>query len=200
MSSPKSITIFTIGFTKKNAEKFFNLLKDNGVKRIVDTRLNNVSQLAGFAKRDDLKFFLKNLKGRGIDYVHDTELAPEQDILDNFKKTKGKIDEKWEIYKGAFNKLIEGKEIEKKWENKDILDGDCLLCSEHEPNYCHRSLVVEYLQKKWEGKVEIEIIDLPLGVGRQPAKQEKSGRPTGIRQCWNQFTLLLGWRPGEKGK
>ena len=78
--------VCTIGFTHKNAEEFFARLKKSGVKRVVDVRLNNISQLAGFSKRDDLKFFLKRILG--IEYVHSTILAPTQDILDEYKRTK----------------------------------------------------------------------------------------------------------------
>jgi len=139
--------IYTIGFTKKKAEQFFNVLKESGVKRIVDVRLNNVSQLAGFAKRDDLKYFLKTICD--IDYVHIPEFAPNKEILDAFKKKKGD----WSTYQKSFLKLIKERQIDKKYIGK-ILDGDCFLCSEEKPDNCHRRLVSEYLEKCW-GEIKI---------------------------------------------
>jgi len=94
------IKLFTVGFTKKNAEKFFDILRTSGVKRIIDIRLNNVSQLAGFAKRDDLKYFLKTICD--LDYIHQLELAPNKDILDEYKKNNGD----WKIYEKDFIKSI----------------------------------------------------------------------------------------------
>lgn len=136
------IQLFTIGFTQKSAENFFELLLQNKVKRIIDVRLNNVSQLAGFAKRKDLPYFLQKI-GK-IDYKHQTNLAPTQDILDAYKKQKGD----WETYETKFIKLMEARKIEEKL-SPDLLDGGCLLCSEAEPHYCHRRLVAEYLKERW---------------------------------------------------
>ena len=145
----KNIEIFTIGFTKKKAEYFFEKLKTAGVKRIVDVRLNNVSQLAGFAKKDDLIYFLKQLGG--MDYVHIPELAPTKDILDAYKKQKGD----WETYERKFIELMERRHIEDKIP-KEVLDEGCLLCSEDKPHHCHRRLVAEYLKSKWNVNVEIK--------------------------------------------
>jgi len=145
----KNIEIFTIGFTKKKAEYFFEKLKTAGVKRIVDVRLNNVSQLAGFAKKDDLIYFLKQLGG--MDYVHIPELAPTKDILDAYKKQKGD----WETYERKFIELMERRHIEDKIP-KEVLDEGCLLCSEDKPHHCHRRLVAEYLKSKWNDNVEIK--------------------------------------------
>lgn len=139
--------IFTIGFTKTTAEKFFARLQKAGVKRMVDVRLNNISQLAGFAKRDDLRYFLKTICS--IDYAHRPELAPTQDMLDAYKKDGGK----WDDYERKFVSLIESRHIEDTVPH-DLLDGACLLCSEDKPHHCHRRLVAEYLKKKW-GDVEI---------------------------------------------
>lgn len=143
------IEIFTIGFTKKKAEYFFEKLKKAGVKRVVDVRLNNVSQLAGFAKKDDLIFFLKEIGD--MDYMHLPELAPTKDILDAYKKHKGD----WETYERKFIELMERRHIEDKIP-KEILDKGCLLCSEDKPHNCHRRLVAEYLKKKWDEEVEIK--------------------------------------------
>ena len=138
----KNIKIFTIGFTKKTADAFFEKLKQSGAKRIVDVRLNNVSQLAGFAKKNDLIYFLKEISD--MDYVHLPDMAPTKDILDEYKKNKGD----WNTYEYKFMKLMEQRCIEKQ-DIKNILHQGCLLCSEHEPDHCHRRLVIEYLKKKW---------------------------------------------------
>ena len=139
--------LFTIGFTKKPAEAFFTKLKRSGAKRVVDVRLNNVSQLAGFAKRNDLEFFLREICH--MDYVHLPELAPTQDILDEYKKDRGD----WAVYKQRFLELMRKRQIEKRVEPNLVADG-CLLCSEDRPDYCHRRLVAEYLKSHW-GEVEV---------------------------------------------
>ena len=141
--------IFTIGFTKTSAEDFFSRLSQSGASRIVDVRLNNVSQLAAFAKRDDLKFFAATICGAG--YEHFPQLAPTKEILNAYKKSKGS----WEEYEEKFLKLMEERRIE--GIDPRLLDGGCLLCSEHTPHHCHRRLVAEYLQEKWN---DVEIIHL----------------------------------------
>jgi uncharacterized protein (DUF488 family) len=140
----------TIGFTKKSAETFFSKLKKSGAKRLVDVRLNNVSQLAGFAKRNDLKFFLHEICH--MDYVEMPELAPTQDILDEYKKNKGD----WAVYEMKFLELMRKREVEKRIDPAIIADG-CLLCSEDKPHHCHRRLVAEYLNLHW-GNVDISHI------------------------------------------
>ena len=143
--------LFTIGFTKKSAEVFFTRLRDAGVKRIVDVRLNNVSQLAGFSKKDDLRYFAKAICN--IDYVHIPDLAPTAAILDPYKKGKHTD---WELYRRQFLELIHARKIE--WTlSSDLFDGGCLLCSEESPHHCHRRLVAEYLRDRWN-HVEIEHI------------------------------------------
>lgn len=137
----QSINLFTIGFTKKTAQDFFTLISDAGVKRIIDTRLNNVSQLAGFAKRKDLEYFLKKIAN--IDYIHILDLAPTKEILDNYKKKNGD----WETYEKSFLELIKKRQIENKI-SREVIDGGCLLCSEAKPHNCHRRLVAEYLNNK----------------------------------------------------
>jgi uncharacterized protein (DUF488 family) len=139
--------LFTIGFTKKSAEQFFKLLKQEGLTRVVDTRLNNVSQLAGFTKRDDLKFFLREVLG--IDYVHMPLLAPTKEILDGYKKNGGD----WSVYERKFVDLVKNRKIESKI-SREVLSGACLLCSEPTPHHCHRRLVAEYLSDKW-GDIDI---------------------------------------------
>jgi uncharacterized protein (DUF488 family) len=143
----KKIDLFTIGFTQKSAEKFFKTIINAGVKRIVDTRLNNVSQLAGFAKRADLEYFLKKIAG--IEYVHLLDLAPTKDILDESKKNKGD----WQVYEKNFLQLISQRQIEK-IVSPELLASSCLLCSEAKPHHCHRRLVAEYLNNKW-GNINI---------------------------------------------
>ena len=134
--------LFTIGFTRKTAEKFFRLLSESGVKRVVDVRLNNSSQLAGFSKQTDLQYFLKELCG--IDYVHVPDLAPTKSILDAYKKHKGS----WDVYEQEFFSLMESRRIDEVLA-RDIIDQSCLLCSEDKPHHCHRRLVAEYLADKW---------------------------------------------------
>jgi uncharacterized protein (DUF488 family) len=136
------MNIYTIGFTKKNAEQFFNRLKQPGLVRLVDIRLNNVSQLAGFTKKNDLRYFLKELCN--IDYVHLPELAPSQDILDEYKKNGGA----WDVYERKFMALLANRKIEETV-SRVLIDGGCLLCSEATPEHCHRRLVAEYLADKW---------------------------------------------------
>ncbi len=142
------MTIFTIGFTKKSAEAFFTRLKTPGVKRLVDVRLNNTSQLAGFTKKDDLRYFTKAICN--IDYMHLPELAPTAEILDAYKKSRHAD---WQQYEREFLQLIESRRIE--ITPREILDGGCLLCSEETPEHCHRRLVAEYLKEHW-GDVTIE--------------------------------------------
>ena len=140
------VQIFTIGFTKTTAEHFFGRLKESQSRKLIDVRLNNVSQLSGFAKREDLKFFAKNLCNMG--YVHDPELAPTKSMLEAYRKKQ--ID--WSDYENQYFDLLVQRQIEKL--RPSDLDGCCLLCSEDKPHFCHRRLVAEYLDAKW-GSVEI---------------------------------------------
>lgn len=139
---------FTIGFTQKNAEQFFRLLKRNDVARIIDVRLNNVSQLSGFAKKDDLKYFLAELCH--ADYIHIRDLAPTQDILGAYQKKSIT----WQAYEDKFLNLMAQRNIERTID-KNLLDHGCLLCSEHQPHQCHRRLVVEYLNRHWDSALEV---------------------------------------------
>jgi uncharacterized protein (DUF488 family) len=140
--------IYTIGFGQKSASEFFGALERAGIKRLVDIRLNNTSQLAGFTKKDDLRYFLRRILL--ADYRHEPMLAPTQDILDTFKKSKGS----WEDYERSLLALMDDRKAE------DILDRSLfetptvLLCSEPKPDKCHRRLVAEYLKSNW-GNVEI---------------------------------------------
>lgn len=139
--------LYTIGFTKKSAETFFSALRNAGVKTLVDVRLNNVSQLAGFAKKADLAYFVEEILK--IDYIHLPLLAPTQDILTAYKTQKGD----WRVYEKAFLKLMEERRIASAID-RETLDRGCLLCSEDRPDHCHRRLVAEYLREQW-GEVEI---------------------------------------------
>ncbi len=139
--------LFTIGFTKTSAEEFFARLSRANVKKLIDVRLNNVSQLAGFAKKEDLRFFTEAICH--IPYEHMQALAPTQDMLDNYKKQNGS----WSAYEKRFLELMAQRKIETLDRSK--LEQSCLLCSEDKPHHCHRRLVAEYLKEKW-GDVEIE--------------------------------------------
>ena len=141
--------VFTIGFTQTTAADFFGKLRRYGIRRLVDVRLNNISQLAGFAKRDDLKYFASALCGVG--YQHVAALAPTQDMLDEYNKNGGD----WDSYAATFNDLITTRHIETM--DRKSLDGGCLLCSEDKPHHCHRRLVAEYLKQKWS---DVEIVHL----------------------------------------
>jgi uncharacterized protein (DUF488 family) len=134
--------LFTIGFTKKTARGFFELLRGSGAKRIVDVRLNNVSQLAGFAKKDDLAYFASAICG--MDYIHLPALAPTQEMLDRYRKDGGD----WQTYERQFLELMRQRRIEDATSKEAIADG-CLLCSEDKPHHCHRRLVAEYLKEHW---------------------------------------------------
>lgn len=148
-TTSNKITIFTIGFAGKSAKEFFEKLQKAGVKRLIDVRLNNVSQLAGFTKRRDLEYFLQVIAD--IDYAHYDDLAPTKDILDSFKKMK-EID--WSDYERRFTRLMNEREPEERHLPQEF-DGACLLCSEATPEHCHRRLVVERLKERW-GNVEIK--------------------------------------------
>jgi uncharacterized protein (DUF488 family) len=147
---PEPINVFSIGFTKKRADEFFGKLRAAGIKHVVDVRLNKVSQLAGFSKRDDLKYFLKEILN--VEYVEAPLLAPTQEMLDAYRKNKGG----WDAYEHDFLKLMTDRHIEDKIE-PSLLACGCLLCSEDTPHHCHRRLVLEYLQKRW-GNLSIKHI------------------------------------------
>ncbi|MDZ4753080.1 MAG: DUF488 domain-containing protein [Phycisphaerae bacterium] len=140
--------MLTIGFTNKPAERFFAALRAAGVRRVVDVRLNNTSQLAGFSKRDDLIYFLREICDIG--YVHLPELAPTADVFDAYKKHGGS----WEVFEHEFLSLMEKRRIDQSIA-RDVIDQGCLLCSEDKPHNCHRRIVAEYLTKKW-GNVATE--------------------------------------------
>lgn len=142
------IKLYTIGFTKKSAEYFFNLLRNNGVKRLVDVRISNSSQLAGFAKGKDLEFFVKEICH--IPYQHIVDFAPSKDLLDRWHKEEVT----WDEYEKIYIKMLQDREIIRKFGVKTF-DGACFLCSEDTPEQCHRRLLVEFMKKNCTEKVEI---------------------------------------------
>ena len=142
------ITLYTIGFTKKSAEQFFNLLKNNNVKQLVDVRISNSSQLAGFAKGKDLEFFVKEICH--IPYRHITDFAPSKELLDLWHKQEVT----WEEYEKTYIQLLKERNVLRDYGVKSF-DGSCFLCSEDTPEQCHRRLLAEYLQKHSKEKVTI---------------------------------------------
>lgn len=143
--------LYTLGFTQKSAEQFFNLLQANAVQVVVDTRLRPDSQLSGFAKQRDLPYFLQVLIGCG--YRHETQMAPTDNLLDHYRKDKS-----WANYEVNFKALLHERDLinhlERDWWDQH---STCLLCSEHEPDHCHRRLVAEYLASYWP---TLEIVHL----------------------------------------
>lgn len=139
--------VYSIGFTEKNAEDFFGLIRNKNIKRLIDVRLNNVSQLAGFAKKNDLQFFLKEICD--IEYIHMSDLAPTKSILDGVKN--GSMS--WEEYENQFIELMAKRNVERI--DRQIVEDSCLLCSEHKPHHCHRRLVIEYLNKQWNTEFSV---------------------------------------------
>ncbi|MBU3916447.1 MAG: DUF488 domain-containing protein [Proteobacteria bacterium] len=143
-------TLFTIGFTKKTAEDFFTLIKHNHIKCVIDIRLNNASQLAGFSKKTDLEYFLKEIYDCG--YRHLPILAPTKNILDSYKKKKIS----WGNYTLQYNALLKSRGIENLI-SLDDLNESCFLCSESTADHCHRRLAAEYLKNKHE---QIKIVHI----------------------------------------
>jgi len=134
--------LYTIGFTRKSAQRFFELLRTSGAKRVVDVRLHNTSQISGFAKQDDLRWFLRELCG--MDYVHRTDLSPSPELLAAWHAHE--ID--WPTYERRFQALLRERRVETTVP-KSLLADACLLCSEHTPEHCHRRLVAEHLSDVW---------------------------------------------------
>ncbi len=139
--------IYSIGFTQKSAGEFFGALKAHGIERLLDVRLNNTSQLAGFAKASDLPYFLREICGAA--YEHEPLLAPTQEILDAFKKRKGS----WDAYTEAYLALIRSRGVETALSKESFQKKTVLLCSEPTAEHCHRRLALEYLQKHWKDVV-----------------------------------------------
>jgi len=144
------IKLYTIGFTGKSAETFFNLLRNSGVKTIIDTRINNVSQLAGFAKGLDLKFFAGEIGH--MSYEHNLDFAPTKELLSRYRDKQMT----WKEYEVEYLNLLDIRKVAQKT-NIDLLHENCLLCSEHTPEKCHRRLLAEYLKHV---RTDIEITHL----------------------------------------
>ena len=144
--------LYTIGFTQKSAREFFNKIKNNNIDLLIDIRLNNISQLAGFAKGKDLEYFLKEICN--CEYVHDDVFAPTKELLDNYRANKVS----WNEYENVFAKIMASRQIEERFKKLyKNYENVCLLCTEPTAEQCHRRLVAEYLQKHCEN---IEIIHI----------------------------------------
>jgi uncharacterized protein (DUF488 family) len=139
-----TMELLTIGFTKKSAEEFFTTLRRAGVRQLVDVRLNNVSQLAGFTKKNDLAFFLREVLD--VAYVHEIRLAPLAEQLEAYRS--GTMS--WEEYEVAYTALLRERKVEKAIPRSLFEVRSVLLCSEEKPEHCHRRLAAEYLVKKWK--------------------------------------------------
>ncbi len=136
--------IYTIGFTKKSAREFFERLRTAGARKVIDVRINNTSQLAGFTRREDLKYFLQSILG--IDYVHEPRLAPTPELLRSYRQKE--ID--WFEYEQRFFGLLSERHVDLIL-SREFFDGpSVLLCSEATADRCHRRLIVEYLDRQWK--------------------------------------------------
>jgi uncharacterized protein (DUF488 family) len=147
------LNIYTIGFTKKSAEEFFEALRRSGAKHLLDIRLNNTSQLAGFTKRNDLAYFLKHLVD--MEYHEVSMLAPDESILKEYRKTGD-----WTEYEKRYLELIRHRNAEKHITPALLEEGVVLLCSEAEPTHCHRRLSAEYLVQTKSSNTKIQIVHL----------------------------------------
>jgi uncharacterized protein (DUF488 family) len=134
------MVVCTIGFSKKSLREFIAKLRDDGVEKVIDVRLNNTSQLAGYAKKEDLEYILELV---GIGYEHRPEFAPTETLFKEYKNKKIP----WDEFQVLFNRLLEER---KPLENFDLAKQPeviCLLCAEDKAVHCHRRLVAEYMQK-----------------------------------------------------
>ena len=145
--------VYTTGFTKKSAEQFFESIRLVGIRRLLDVRLNNTSQLSGFSKRDDLAYFLRAICD--VEYLHEPLLAPTQELLDGYRKGRGG----WDDYEQRFIALMAERRIEDHMHPEFFATPTVLLCSEATAEHCHRRLVLEYLQRKW-GSGTLHIVHL----------------------------------------
>jgi uncharacterized protein (DUF488 family) len=144
--------IYTLGYTKKSAEEFFGVLEEHGIERVVDVRLKNTSQLAGFTKKQDLEYFLRRMLG--IEYCHLEFLAPTPELMTAYRESG----QDWDLYEQEFTKLLEERDV------LSMLDREffsakrsCLLCSEPDADHCHRRLVAEHLKEAWP---DVEVVHL----------------------------------------
>jgi uncharacterized protein (DUF488 family) len=139
--------IYTLGFTKKSAQEFFDTLRRNNIKQMVDVRLNNISQLAGFTKKNSLQYFLRELCS--IDYYHFEFLAPTKEIRDRYAKNKN-----WNAYAREYIELLDRRCVLDKLDEAFFDRETCFLCSESSPDHCHRKLLTQYLEEHW-GDIEV---------------------------------------------
>lgn len=140
----QQVQLYTIGFTRKSAEQFFELLRAHQVKRIIDVRANNTSQLSGFTKRDDLAFFARELLG--AEYHHLDWLAPTPEI----RATLTNRSQGWPAYEHLFYQLLRSPEVQQQLERRFFTElPSVLLCSEPTAEHCHRRLIAEHLQQRW---------------------------------------------------
>lgn len=135
--------IYTVGYTQKSARQFFELLRQAGIRSLIDVRLKNLSQLAGFTKKDDLAYFLEEICQ--AEYRHEPLLAPTEELLDYVKKRQGS----WSVYERRFLGLLAERRIEERMDRRLFEVPTVLLCSEATPEHCHRRLIVEYLADTW---------------------------------------------------
>jgi len=143
------VTIYTIGFTRKSAKEFFDALRRSGARHLLDVRLHNTSQLAGFAKRDDLRYFLQQILN--MEYHEMPILAPEDSSLSEYRKTGD-----WAKLERSYLELIRQRQVERHIDPALFEDGVVLLCSEAKPNHCHRRLAAEYLTRSMLAETRIE--------------------------------------------
>jgi uncharacterized protein (DUF488 family) len=134
------VTVYTIGFTKKSAEEFFEALRRSGARHLLDIRLHNTSQLAGFTKRNDLRYFLRQIVN--MEYHEVPILAPEDSFLSEYRRTGD-----WAKFEQSYLELIRQRQVERHIDPALFEGGGVLLCSEAEPNHCHRRLAAEYLTR-----------------------------------------------------
>lgn len=170
-----NFTLFTIGFTKKTAEEFFHLLQEAGVRKIVDVRENRGGQLAGFAKYPDIAFFVHRLLG--MEYVHEPLLAPSPEIRKAYRKTRD-----WAQYERSFFELMDQRKVLEQMTPDAFVGNVALLCSEAEPEKCHRRLVAEMLAVHWTASgyhVEIKhlVIDRPAPRRKRQSKRNAGTNP-----------------------
>jgi uncharacterized protein (DUF488 family) len=144
--------VYTCGFTQKTARQFFESLRQAGIRRLMDVRLKNVSQLAGFSKKDDLAYFLDVICR--AEYIHEPLLAPTEELLDFYKKQHGG----WTEYQERFLHLMAQRRIEVRLDRSQFEEKPTvLLCSEATPEHCHRRLVLDYLGSKWGGITPVHL-------------------------------------------
>lgn len=140
--------IYTIGFSKKFLREFVKLLKNSQIEKLIDIRLNNTSQLSGYAKKDDLAYIMELIN---IEYVHDISLAPDNKLLSDYKKNL--VD--WGDYKTRYLNILEERNIKDSINELTNNKTVCLLCSEHKPNKCHRSLLASFIKNNLNEDLDI---------------------------------------------